>query len=40
MIRGTTDVESCFDLIQSKLLLHIGEMEVDGIMKKFENVPL
>ena len=40
MILGNTDVESCFALIQSNLLLHTGEIEVDGIMKRFENVPL
>ena len=40
MIRGTTDIEWCFTLIQCKLLLHTGKIEVEGIMKRFENVPL
>ena len=40
MIRGTTDIESCFALMQYKLLLHTGEIKVEGIMKRFENVPI
>jgi len=40
LIQGTTNVELCFALIQSKLLLHTGEIDMDGIMKRFENVPL
>ena len=39
MIRGNTNVEFCFQLINYKLLLQKGEIDVNHIIQKFENVP-
>jgi hypothetical protein len=39
LIKGNTNIESCFELIRYKLLLQKGELKVNVIIEKFQYEP-